>query len=269
MESRDVVYEYLSSKFSKFDFPSNNPNGFTNVIEPSLKLDGTYDVALENIIFEPKINTITKFDERYIINIKVSFVTQNGGRGGFSVRYIPMIDIKADNIYQLVQYLNNDLVYFLKRQKMIKKEQKHIFRLRTFSTLVEFKELKFEENYKEVEVRWALSENFARIMGVHDPTFIGKPVIVDPPKFPKQLNCMYIYTDIVEPTYLGDQSVHILDVIPMKHMMSKRGTLTLFKRVCKSLIDDISIKISDEDGNAVSFTEDVCINIVLHFKRVL
>lgn len=269
MDTRDSVFVYLSSSFNKTQFPSNTPNGFTNLIKPTLSLDSTYDVALENIIFEPKINTIKAYDERYIVEIKISFVHENGGLSGGRVRYIPMIDLKADNIYQLVQFLNNDLIHFLKRQRMISQKQKHVFRLRPFSTLVEFEELTFDEKYRKVVVTWTLSKGYADIMGVNERTFVNKPVIVDPPKFPKQLNSIYVYTDIVEPTYMGDQTVHMLDIIPMNHMLYKKGNLTLFKRVSKSLIDDISIKITDEQGHPVSFTEDVCINIVLHFKRVL
>ena len=233
METRDDIYVYLSSSFSKRDFLSSTPKTFSNVIKPSLSLDSTHDVALKNILFQPKLNTITKFDEHYIIEIKVSFIHQNGGLSGGRVRYIPMIDIKADNILQLVQYLNNDLVHFLKRQKMISKHKKNVFRLRAFSTLVEFEELTFDEKYKKIEVTWTLCEHYARAMGVHNCIFINKPIIVDPPKFPKQLNCMYVYSDIVEATYLGDQTVHILDIISMKHITSKRGTLTLFKGYVK------------------------------------
>ena len=65
MDTRDDFYIYLNSQFNNREFPLNSTNSFTNVIKPSLTLDGAYDVALENIIFDPDIYTIRKFDEEY------------------------------------------------------------------------------------------------------------------------------------------------------------------------------------------------------------
>ena len=80
---------------------------------------------------------------------------------------------------------------------------------------------------------------------------------------------LHIYTDIIEPRYLGGQTIHLLDVIPMKNTFSKTGTLTMYKQVNTTLIDSISIKITDENGIAVSFTNYVHVTLVLHFKRVM
>ena len=80
---------------------------------------------------------------------------------------------------------------------------------------------------------------------------------------------LHIYTDIIEPSYLGGQTVHLLDVIPMKKSFSKTGTLTMYKQLNTTIIDSISIKITDVNGDAVSFTNHVQVTIVLHFKRIM
>ena len=42
------------------------------------------------------------------------------------------------------------------------------------------------------------------------------------PRLPRQINCMNLYCDIIEPSYLVGQTVHLLDIILMKHMYSKK-----------------------------------------------
>ena len=118
MDTREDFYIHLNSQFNIREFPLNSTNSFTNVIKPSLTLDGAYDVALENIIFEPDIYTIRKFDEDYTVYISIRYTKENGSIGGYSVRYVPMSNIKAKNVFQLVQYLNNDLLVFLNNQRI-------------------------------------------------------------------------------------------------------------------------------------------------------
>ena len=62
MESRKEFYAYLSSNANNIEFPSNQNTEFTNNIKPTLHLQDEFDVALENIIFEPKIISIEKCD---------------------------------------------------------------------------------------------------------------------------------------------------------------------------------------------------------------
>ena len=80
---------------------------------------------------------------------------------------------------------------------------------------------------------------------------------------------MNVYTDIIEPSYFGEQTVHLLDVIPLQNVFSKNGTLTMYKRVNRRILDSISIKITDENGVSIPFTDRVQVLIVLHFRRVM
>ena len=72
---------------------------------------------------------------------------------------------------------------------------------------------------------------------------------------------LQIYTDIIDSNYLGEQNVYLLDVIPIKHIFGKNDTLTTSKRINRRIVDSISIKITDEKGIAVSFTDRVLIGV--------
>ena len=267
METKDDFYVYLSSIFNKNDFPYNNSNSFTNSIKPTIPLNSTYDVALENIIFDPKIPLIKKNDLDYSAHIFIKYVKQDGSEGGNGVRYFPESHIKADNISQLIDHINNDLVLFLKRNSMISKTQNVIFTLRPFSSFILFYKLIPETKYKSFSVTWGLSSKLAEVLGIQDLSFEITPKILIPPKLPKRLDCIHLYSDIIEPSYFGDQTVHLLDIIPLPHMLCKTGTLTLFKRVNKNFLDSISIKMTDSEGSPIIFSEDVPVMIVLHFRR--
>ena len=52
----------------------NRAYGFTNVIKPSLTLNSSYDIALDNIILDANIYTVTKNDKRYTFRVNVNKV---------------------------------------------------------------------------------------------------------------------------------------------------------------------------------------------------
>ena len=90
-----------------------------------------------------------------------------------------------------------------------------------------------------------------------------------PPKMPDKVPSMiYVYTDIVEPSYLGGQSASLLDIIPRREIYSKNRTFTTFKHVSKCVIDSISATLMDQFGNPVPFADDVNVTMVLHFKKI-
>ena len=62
---------------------------------------------------------------------------------------------------------------------------------------------------------------------------------------------LQVYTDIIELSYLGEQKVHLLDVIPIKYVFGRNDTLTTSKR-----------PITDEKGIVVvSFNDRLLISV--------
>ena len=80
---------------------------------------------------------------------------------------------------------------------------------------------------------------------------------------------MHVYCNFIEPIYPVGQTVHLLDIIPMKYMYSKIGTLTMHKRATKTILNDINIRITSEDGVNIPFYSEVNMVIQLYFKRVM
>ena len=270
MEGRDDIYVYLNSSFNKNEYSSNTADGFTNVIKPTLNLDSSYEVALDNIIFDPNIYYIRKNDEKYSVKVEICYSDDRGLPKSFAATYYPSQNFKKEELYLVIEFLNRDLITFLKKWQMIRERQKYIFRYISTSSFVHFHALGVSEIFKkkkDLTVKWNVGEQFARIMGISKLSFVEKPIINEPAKFPKKISCIYVYTDIIEPSYLGEQSVNLLDIIPMQHMQSKKGALSLFKRINKTILDDISIRLTDQDGDGIPFANDVATSIVLHFKR--
>ena len=77
MESRTEFYVYLISNANNIKLPSNKNNGFTNNFKSTLHLRDEFDVALENIIFEPKIIAIEKGDKNYGIELAARFTNKD------------------------------------------------------------------------------------------------------------------------------------------------------------------------------------------------
>ena len=129
---RDSFYVYLNSKFNLKEYPNNNATSFTNNLKPTLTHASEYEVGLVNIMFKPEYYVIRKNDDTYFINLHFNYETVEGNVGGFFIKYMPENNITASNIYELIQYLNNDIYSFLLRQKLNLNNIEQIFRYRQF-----------------------------------------------------------------------------------------------------------------------------------------
>ena len=153
MEVAEDLHIFLNSRLNVNEFPLNTCNGFTNVIKPSLALDSSYEVALENFIFDPDFYTIRQGDEKYMVNVKITHKDAAGVFGHYMARYYPTKNFKAETVFQLVYILDNDIREFLIKQGFIKKDQGYIFRMVSRDSIV-FKELNLKQNHKTSEVEW-------------------------------------------------------------------------------------------------------------------
>jgi len=269
----DEFFVYLFSSLNKIEYPKNSPWGFTNIISPKLNLDDSYEVGLANISFNNRLALIKKYDNDYriIINIKDKKKSDIQPK---VVVYIPQKNLEGETIHELIQNFNTDLVNYLISQDVIVIEDNMnhpiIFSYKENTPYVKFNNLKLknQEKYKQISILWRFTQEMKHILGLQLNWFHNTPVFVKPPSFPDRSNLLLVSTDIVTPSYFAGQLVHFLDVIPLNHMFTKTLKSTLYKRVSKTQIQDISIKITDEKGVAVKFNEDEEIFVVLHFRRI-
>ena len=119
MSTSDDFYVYLKSNSNKKEFTSNKHNSFTNVVKPLLQLNDEYEVALQNIIFNPDITAIKSYDPFYKICITVQFINSNNRVGNvYDVDYIPTQNIYGSTIEEILDGLNQNLMKYLKHKML-------------------------------------------------------------------------------------------------------------------------------------------------------
>ena len=138
------------------------------------------------------------------------------------------------------------------------------------------------EKSKVYSAFWSFSNSWKKILGFPTDKDIEEaaldiaysnenrvPIALAAAKMPDNIpSLIFIYTDIVETSYLGGDSTTLLDIIPRGGIYSKNRALAPFKHVSKNFIDSVSILMVNEYGEPVPFSEDVNITIVLHFKKI-
>ena len=268
---KEDFYVYLDSETNTDQFTTNSPNQFTNVVKPPLILPGQYDVALENIIFKKNIFAIKAGDKRYRIILSIITYDEDGTILGWTdLEYYPLVDIPGDNIKQLVRNINRDFMNLLKKKNIIKNRHDDIFTIHNSNSPITFKKIIPVRTGSKgtTKVSWTVSPYMCKSLGITKGDFNEYPILTTPTP-PSSLDYVNVYCDIIQPSYYGGQRVHLLDIVPMNSVYSKTGTLTMYKRVSSTHIDNISIKLTNQSGENLLFGNDVKVLLVLHFKRVM
>lgn len=265
-------YVYVDSYTNSDLFTRNLSNAFTNVISPPLKLNGDFDVAMQNIIFKNDICIIKKDDANFSIDFHIITFNNSGEMGdNIYLPYKPTMNLTGENIHELISSINNDLKHFFQEKMIMPSSEENFISLEKNKNIINFKKIKLNvlrDSHPINAISWNMTRQMGDTLGIDSLIFTDIPQKLKPPKFPPQLEFINIYSDIVEPSYFGGKLVHLLDIIPTKNVYSKTGTLTMYKKVCKPVIDEISIRLTDQFGENIKFESNVKVLIILHFKRI-
>ena len=270
MIPRENFYVYLTSNGNQVQYTENESSSFTNIIRPSLNLDDEFEVALVNILFKNDIIAVHKHDIDYHCTVEVKFTDEHGTVvSGYSVKYTPQIDFIANNLDDLINIFDKDLITFLGYNKVIESSTTdYIFRYSKFDNCTFQKKIKVIFPDKRTDLKAHVKAHYGRklkkLLGLTD----GNNNLDTIPQFPNPIEIIYVYSDIVEPSVMGNQSVHLLDIIPINNIYSKTGTLTTYKRVNQKIVDTISLKLTDQNGGSLNFAKDVNVTGILHFRRI-
>lgn len=270
-------YVYLSSGANVEEFKQNKNTKFTNIFKPELDLRGEYDVGLENVYFKPDIVRVNKADEKYKISVCVyEFDNLDNTIYDGCWDYVPEHDLLGSNLKDFIANFNLDLTRFLVQNKVVDpKSPTKIVKIKGDNRIV-FSRIKYlnkKEETASIVVGWMLNIGWKNVLGLEnvglerENVHIHTPTCPFPAKLPQPANWLYIYTDAIEPSSLGGQMVDLLGIVPMNHVQAKNTALTIYKRVRKSQIRDISIKVTNENGDPVHFEDGVELLLVLHFKK--
>ena len=116
---RDDFFVYLISEANSRLFSTNKNSGFTNIIKPCIVLDGQYQVALENIIFDDKYVAVKKDDSKFSIKLKITEFSSDWKKTYVKIHeYTPSSDFIAKTEFDVIACLNYELLQMVREQEI-------------------------------------------------------------------------------------------------------------------------------------------------------
>lgn len=269
MDYSGDFFIYLSSLENKNEFEYNKFSAFTNVLNPGVNLKGDYTVALQNLIYKPIVTIINKNDPMYEIRFKIKFKNSNKE---IDKLYYPSVDIIGVDINEAINNINIDVVNFLHENKLMDLRENKIFDIKPHYPSVVIRNVLLKEYQDEmVTIEMELSDAIRKFFGLPYFKFDvnEKPYTVkELPYHPlSKVDALYVYTDCIDPSIIGGQRIHLLDIIATKRTFRKPGSITMYKNVSKLNFNSISIKITDNKGKSIDCMDKTNVIVVLHFRK--
>ena len=287
---------YLSSFGCLELFPENDNSKFINRLSTPILLDlnTEYEVGLVSILCPDKYYAITANDDKYNITVKVTPKDPSQPSRTFS---IPIKEnVLVGDMKKIIHIVNRNIVLYLKAalhgffSKVFPKEtilswdddeDKSQLRfyvpdtdnnITTFyvpdsdNTIGNIKEISLQINSGLADLLGFRSDTEYSIFNITE-TKSSQHVSSRLPSVDCGVEHMYIYTDIVHPTNFAGQLTNILDCFTLKNKGSKGFHNTVYKQLNTHLLNQISIRITDQRGKNIPFPEESTLVLLLHIRE--
>lgn len=277
--SASQFYIHLPSDSSLNVYPDNTIAKYSTKLAKTIDLDGQYEVGLSEIIYPTDYYNVDNRDQDYNFRIKQMLFNDNG-----------------ENIQDVVHYkvqINSDLYYtsgeFLEKINVAINEGVHRFPINIIVSLDNTGRININITRSgsplSVEVDpgvmahfyFELSPQFSQRLGFDKTVSLSmddSSIVRARHKFDLHMGkkLMYVYSDIVSYSLVGDVSVPLLRACNLQEP-SSNNTIHLsfpdihYKPVQKSQFDTIDISINTEEGLLMPFQSGK-VMITLHFRKV-
>lgn len=240
-------YLTLPSNACLDKFPDNTLTKFSVNLEPSLALNGKWQVGLTEIQYTNSWHDV--IDGEIIIETKRSTVKHTA----------KLPSGKYCNMSQLIESLHKLMASYGREKAVTIFYDKIINR-----TFIEI---------KDANLIITLSTNLKRILGFQQNKFDrGTHKATLPSDISEGFTAMYMYTNIIEPQIVGGALVPLLRVIPIESNDEYKNCTKSFQHVqYLSVVNNraktIDILIRRDDGRPVPFQQGKVI-VTLHFKQI-
>lgn len=287
-------------------YPDNIPSSFSNRLYKELNLNPkrAYEMCLQKLLLPTSHYVIMKDDlESYV---RVGLICTNVQMTGFKHTYSKFLlknNILAGSIKEINNAINNEIANILSSKELsfIDKAYKKLYP-KYGTTYIKYDSSynrnKFSAVYSDAimsqfqrpgeevyNMVCRISLSFGRAIGKVIGTETGEDYViylirgikyetgketdlcVYPPQPRGMMDNLCIYCDKIMPTCYGDQLVNILDVVSLNG--SDGGNKKLYKPLNTSIVDSVSITMTDQEGNPVYFDARGCTIAVLHIRPTL
>ena len=274
-------YLHLPSDSSFGIYPDNTVAKYTTKLAKTVELDGLYEVGLSEIIYPTDYYNIDNREQDYTFGIKQVVMLDNNEKT--QECYLVKRNIesalyysKSELITKIYSQINKDIgERNIPASIMmdIDTSGRITITISRYGPIVSV----ITEEGAMVSMYFELSEQFSKRLGFDEKVSIS----LDNPntmrakhKFDLHMgkNLMYIYSDVVSFSLVGDVSVPLLRACSLPEP-STNNTIHLsfpdihYKPVQKSQFDTIEISINSETGLVMPFQSGKVL-VTLHFRRV-
>jgi hypothetical protein len=261
-------------------YPNNKGEYFTVQLPKALNLPGEWEVALTSMTYPPIIQRLfTKPQYIYWINPLKSYVER------FKLqKNISTVEELMKNMGDFYEESNRELHFWINRDKKIcmvatsyiyfgfSDELIEFFKIRdgSWNSLMKIVKEGYDQNKKHISMDIFAKPEFKQIYHI-GKNIIGEPIEV----LYRPIQYLWIYTDFVEKTMLGDKMLSILKIIPLteqsRHDKYARQTTTFnfkeFYKIRNSFLTSLQFQISDVEGKMISYLPKDIIYLTLHFRK--
>ena len=244
-------------------------------------------MGLISILYPDQYYAILADNDEYGINIHIT--KTYGVREKHRIRM--KFDMLAGDINKIIKNVNNNLTHFLNEYnrdlhpQVLKDllKDKSIIR---WNDIEERTEIKFKrgvteeemdaDSVKKINIRF--KRRLAPVLGFRndilytiyskseDDDDVGNSLSSFQPTAKCGVEYIYLYTDIIQPTNFGGQLVNILDCFSLENGGNKGIHNSVYKPLNTSILDQISIIVTDQHGRAIHFREGSTLTCVLHIR---
>ena len=288
---------YVSSLGSTNAYKDNRPDSFTNNLNIPIQLrpNTHYEIALLNILHPKSYFILEKDDSDSAIILEGT--ARDDGTGFREIyRYQPVRDFHTDiRGYRTVNQIIDQFIVDLKRgfrqsfsHYFPGHANKILYYGNTDTVFIHYHERPMnpaENPYPFHTLTLRFGKRMAILLGfdpdkrykvyqlntelpVKSPP-VSIPIQAErPPRADGGIEFLFIYCDLCEPSEFAGQMVNILDACALESTRVGRNFSHLvYKKINTTLIDKISIKITDQAGRSVLFDKNDSVTLTLHLRE--
>lgn len=257
----------LVSNSSTDIFPNNTTSSFTIHLPEKISLRGIWDVAIAEIHYNYNFFNVSDRNNKLILR-QLDSTNNDTSSNTISksprTHFIQIPNGYYNTIRDLVNTINHHLAAHLRKDKILLSidavnSRTHVYKENIISDIDNI----FLEGRLNMQLGFEPHQDILRYKA---SPHIGNLCFGVPDQ-------MLIYTDIIEPTFIGHERAYVLKVVNTEARQLQFGdacykeyTHMHYMRVQKREFDTISIDIRDHTGKFMPFQHGVLM-VKLHFKQ--